>query len=137
MSNPLTSVTGVVEAEIHNPEAECPQSGEQIQPPFGIARNAPSPSNGETAAVTKQPIQQCSEETRTILEVAAYGCTVWLRMSNWGKVNDTLEPRERSLAYSVGRRLREGNLPSFRQARWAKAIMAKVMESGFDTTAIE
>ena len=35
-SSALTPVTGVAEAEIHDPEAESPQSGEQMPPPFGI-----------------------------------------------------------------------------------------------------
>jgi hypothetical protein len=35
---------------------------------------------------------------------------MWLRMSNWGRVNKVLEPRERSLVYNVGKRLREDNL---------------------------
>ena len=42
-----------------------------------------------------------SEEDAVIAAVAAYDCKLWLRMSRWAKVNEILEPRERSLAYSV------------------------------------
>jgi hypothetical protein len=75
------------------------------------------------------------DELQTIVEVAAYEFGMWLRMSNWAKVNSVLEPRERSLVYSVGRRLREGNLPTFRQAKWAKAILEAAKQHGFDPTA--
>ena len=75
----------------------------------------------------------------TINEVdkAAYDCKLWLRMSRWAKVNEILEPRERSLAYSVGKRLRAGVLPTIRQARWAQAIWANALQLGFDITATD
>jgi very-short-patch-repair endonuclease len=82
-------------------------------------------------------VEENPEESQAISEITAYGASMWLRMSKWAKVNSILEPRERSLVYSVGSRLRGGTLPTFRQARWAKAILETAKQSGFDTTALD
>jgi hypothetical protein len=72
---------------------------------------------------------------RPVAEVAAYGAGMWLRLANWAQVNDVLEPRERDVVYNVGKRLREGPLPSIKQARWAIDILEKAKRFGFDPCA--
>jgi hypothetical protein len=92
-----------------------------------------SSAAGEGGAAD-QPAPKLCEEDAIIAAVTAYGCQMWLRMSRWARINEFLEPRERSLAYSVGKRLREGVWPTIRQARWAQAIVAKAVQLGFDLT---
>jgi hypothetical protein len=96
-----------------------------------------SPSGGVETAATVQEDQPLSEEEAIVAQVAACDCSVWLRMSRWGRLNNLLEPRERSLVYNVGRRLREGALPTIRQSRRARAILTKAVQLGFDPTAAE
>lgn len=57
---------------------------------------------------------------------------VWFALSRWAKVNDELQPKERSLAYSIGRVLSNGNSPSTKQAKWAVDILERAKQAGFD-----
>ena len=61
----------------------------------------------------------------------------WFALSHWAKVNDELQPKERSLAYSVGKVLNNGNMPSPRQAKWAVDILQRAEASGFDAKNVE
>jgi len=102
---------------------------------------SPETSDAEQVAVstgegTDSP-EALSEDDRIIQAVVACGETMWLRMSRWGKVNDTLTPRERHFVYDVGRRIREGRPPTIRQARWAAKIIQQAIELGFDVDATE
>jgi hypothetical protein len=120
---------------------EYPQQngGTLGQQPLQPARSdqADSPSASMETEATVETNRPLSEEEAVIAAVAACGCSVWLRMSRWARLNEVLEPRERSLVYNVGRRLREGMLPTIRQLRWAQAILAKAVQLGFDPTATE
>ena len=62
---------------------------------------------------------------------------MWLGLSKWAKEKGVLEPRERALAYGVGKRLRNSVLPTIKQAKWAVIILEKAKQSGFDPTAMD
>jgi len=89
-------------------------------------------ANAEEASATAQPNGVRSEEQHTIDEIVAHGFETWLKLAHWAKVNDVLEPKERSLSYNVGDRIRRGTGPSFAQARWAKTIFERARELGFE-----
>jgi very-short-patch-repair endonuclease len=76
--------------------------------------------------------EELSNDALVIHEVVEYGESVWLRLSRWGKVNETLTPKERKFVYDVGRRIRDGSEPTIRQARWAIKILEEAMENGFE-----
>lgn len=65
------------------------------------------------------------------------GAETWFALSHWAKGNDKLQPKERSLAYSVGKVLSKGNMPSSKQAKWAVDILGIAEAAGFDANAIE
>jgi hypothetical protein len=121
--------TGDAESPGHAPE---PSARNEVgdTPPFGKDDADERPDDDNEAA---QPDKR-SVEQETVDEVVAQGFETWLRLSHWAKVNDLLEPRERSLAYNVGNRIRREIEPSFPQALWAKAILEKVIEAGFDVS---
>jgi len=104
---------------------------------------APPPEVGDAqgeAANTADDTQSdepVSEDERAIRTVVAFGECMWLRMSKWGKVNDTLTLKERKFVYDVGRYIREGWEPTIRQARWALKIAAQAIQLGFDPAASE
>jgi hypothetical protein len=61
----------------------------------------------------------------------------WFALSHWAKVNDKLQPKERSLAYSVGKALSQGNMPSSKQANWAVDILGRATADGFDPAKVK
>ena len=69
--------------------------------------------------------------------VSRMGAETWFALSHWAKGNDKLQPKERSLAYSVGKVLSKGNMPSSKQAKWAVDILGIAEAAGFDANAIE
>ena len=94
-------------------------------------------AEGRSTAEEPQPDESLSEDERSIQTVVAFGDSMWLRMSKWGKVNDTLTPKERKFVYDVGQYIREGWQPTIRQARWALKIAAQAIQLGFDPAASE
>ena len=63
--------------------------------------------------------------------VANIDANTWFQLSHWAKVNDQLQPKERSLAYSIGKVLSQGSMPSPKQANWAVEILQRAREAGF------
>lgn len=91
----------------------------------------PTADEEEEATATSQPTTGPSEEQQTIDGIVARGFEMWLKLAHWAKVNDVLEPKERSLTYNVGDRIRRGIEPSLAQARWARSIFERASELGF------
>ena len=94
-----------------------------------------SPSIEEDATTPEQPDKRSAQQ-QTIDMIVSRGSEIWLRLSRWGKVSELLEPRERSLAYCVGDRIRREVEPSFAQAKWARTIFLKAVEAGFDVSEV-
>lgn len=72
------------------------------------------------------------DDDRIIRDVVAFGYVMWMRLSRWGKENETLNRRERKFVYDVGRHIREQWPLTIRQARWAATILEEAIQSGFD-----
>jgi hypothetical protein len=60
---------------------------------------------------------------------------MWMRLSRWGKENETLNRRERKFVYDVGRHIRQEWPLTTRQARWAAMILEEAIQRGFDMNA--
>ncbi|MGI8729270.1 MAG: AIPR family protein [Solirubrobacteraceae bacterium] len=71
------------------------------------------------------------EEQRSIDTVAAFGSDAWLALSSWAKETGNLQPWERSLAFSLGKLVRQGRTPSRKQATQGKRILDEAQRLGF------
>jgi hypothetical protein len=80
---------------------------------------------------TKVP-DASDENDRIIRDVVGFGYVMWMRLSRWGKENETLNRRERKFVYDVGRHIRQEWPLTIRQARWAAMILEEAIQNGFD-----
>jgi very-short-patch-repair endonuclease len=111
--------------------------GASETPPFAIEVAAATQQTPKVTYTLPATNGVNAAELQVIVEIVACGEKMWLRLSNWGRVNNMLTPRERKFAYNVGDLLRRGDLPSFRQANWAKDILETAKQHGFDTAATD
>jgi hypothetical protein len=72
-----------------------------------------------------------AEEQALIAWATGVDSEIWKAISRWGKLTKSLEPWERSIAYSVGRTIGGGKNPSRKQAVQAKKIYDKAEKLGF------
>ena len=71
------------------------------------------------------------EEESLVRNVAATAAGDWFAVSSWAKETNSLQPWQRSLAYSVGTRLGRGMNPTVKQARQAVRLMQEAERLGF------
>lgn len=71
------------------------------------------------------------EDRELITKVKAISASVWLEMSRWAKVTNSLKPYQRGILYSVGDALRKGREPSGKQARQALIAFEESVRRGF------
>jgi very-short-patch-repair endonuclease len=89
------------------------------------------------AAARLQVPNASDENDRIIRDVVGFGYVMWMRLSRWGKENETLNRRERKFVYDVGRHIRQQWPLTIRQARWAATILEEATQNGFDMHAPE
>ncbi len=77
------------------------------------------------------------EEQRAIETARAIGGDGWFALSRWAKETDNLQPWERSLAFSLGKLVRQGRVPSRKQATQATRILSEAERLGFRPDAQE
>lgn len=70
------------------------------------------------------------EELALIVEVAEIPAEVWFRISKWAKETDNLQGWQRGIAYSMGKLLGSGRVPSRKQAVQAKKILENAERLG-------
>jgi hypothetical protein len=70
-------------------------------------------------------------DLQTIAKVKELGSRLWLELSNWAKVTNTLEGWQRGIVYAVGDRLRKGREPSRKQATQALRAFEVAQAKGF------
>ncbi|MBK8293664.1 MAG: AIPR family protein [Solirubrobacterales bacterium] len=83
-----------------------------------------SNGNGPSAVITDDP---------SVAECQALGPEAWFALSNWAKETGNLAPWQRSLAYSLGKRLNRGNPPTLRQGQQGKRVLDEAKRLGFTT----
>ena len=120
-------------------------------PPFNVAstidqavpKDITAPDDSRTAVTLPQELafdadarlqvpEPLVDDDRIIRDVVAFGYVMWMRLSRWGKENDTLNRRERKFVYDVGRHIRQEWPLTIRQARWAAMILQEAIQIGFD-----
>ncbi len=80
-------------------------------------------------------VEVASPENNALIEdISRVDFNVWLEISSWAKETNNLKPWQRSLAYSIGKLLRKGLKPSFKQAKHGKVILHRATELGFSPT---
>lgn len=72
------------------------------------------------------------EERRLIEELAKVPPEVWFRISKWAKETDNLQGWQRGIAYSMGKLLAAGRMPSRKQAVQARKILDDAERLGCD-----
>jgi hypothetical protein len=71
------------------------------------------------------------EEQRAVDTVSAAGAEAWFALSRWAKQTENLQPWERSLAFSLGKVVRQGRTPSRKQAVQGERILEEARRLGF------
>lgn len=66
-----------------------------------------------------------------IAKVMAAGAEWWLTLSTWARQTNNLQPWQRGIAYSIGKRIRQEREPSRRQAVQGVEIMEEAERLGF------
>lgn len=66
-----------------------------------------------------------------IVKVISAGADWWLMLSTWARQTNNLQPWQRGIAYSIGRRIQQGREPSRRQAVQGVRIMEEAERLGF------
>lgn len=56
---------------------------------------------------------------------------IWFNIASWAKRTDSLLPKQRGIAFSIGRILSEGGIPTVKQCYAAKRIMSEAHRLGF------
>lgn len=79
-------------------------------------------SNDGESAVTDDP---------AVAECHALGSEAWFELSNWARETGNLAPWQRSLAYSLGKRISKGNPPSLKQGQQGKRVLDEAKRLGF------
>jgi len=85
---------------------------------------------------TSKPIRidgrEPSEEEKQLIEwTSSIGVDIWLKISRWGKLANTLESWEKGISYSIGKIISRGGKPSIKQAIQARKIYDKAFKMGF------
>jgi hypothetical protein len=57
----------------------------------------------------------------------------WFALSHWARETSSLQPWQRSLAYSLGRLVGRGAVPSEKQAKQGVVILDEALALGFRT----
>lgn len=70
-----------------------------------------------------------------IVEASAIPAETWFAVSHWAKETSTLQPWQRSLAFSLGRLSARGSAPSVKQARQGVRLLGEAQRLGFDVRA--
>lgn len=86
-----------------------------------------------TKATSRMSIgEELSDEERLGLEVVmSVSGESWKAVSSWAKQTDTLQPWQRSLAFSLGNLIMAGKTPSRKQVVQGAIILAEVRRLGF------
>jgi hypothetical protein len=71
------------------------------------------------------------EEEGPIREATKISADTWYRLSNWAAKTDSLQPWQRSLAYSLGQRVSANVEPTFKQATQGLRALEDALRLGF------
>ncbi len=86
-------------------------------------------SEAECAPYLEKSVDPAVETARQ--DVCSLTAKHWFALSKWAKERTFLEGWERSIAFSIGRRLANGTLPSDKQSMQGSRILARARELGF------
>lgn len=83
----------------------------------------------------RNPGEQLAEldedERRMVQEVMAHPASMWMELVMWSKQTDVLQGWQRSILFSVARRLQTGLPPSVKQAKQVLKALDQAREKGF------
>ncbi len=71
------------------------------------------------------------EESALVTTVGEIDAEVWFRLSNWAKETGNLQPWQRSLAYSLGKRASQTTAPTVKQATQGSKMLEEARRLGF------
>ena len=92
-----------------------------------------------TASVRRESVafeNVTPQQQAAIKAVCAIDAQVWLSVSSWAKQTESLLPWQRSLAYSIGKLLRDGRIPSVKQAKHGVNLLVEAENVGFRHVAL-
>jgi hypothetical protein len=72
-----------------------------------------------------------ASEQKLIDEIARIPAEKWLALSHWAKETDNLQSWQRSIAYTLGQRAKQGREPTRKQAVQAQVILEEAERLGF------
>jgi hypothetical protein len=86
---------------------------------------------GRRETVDTGIIAVSEEEKLLIEEMAKIPSDTWFAISNWAKITNNLQPWQRRLAYSLGKRIVQKQAPTNKQAMRGKEILQEAERLGF------
>lgn len=106
-------------------------SGRELQIPEAVERILVK--RDPNARKTKHTLEDQSTlaEDARITAVSAVAAETWFSLSAWAKDTQSLQPWERSLAFTLGRNAGQGKAPSPKQALHGERILAEANSLGF------
>ena len=70
-------------------------------------------------------------QKRVIDEMKEVSADVWFSINKWGKGSFVLTPRENAFIAQMGFRIKRGSDVSYKQAKWALALLEKAKANGW------
>lgn len=102
------------------------------QPPQALVAELDTGSKRTRTTSTGSIGEQLTPEELEAMEaVLAVSGSTWLALSSWARETDTLQSWQRSIAFSLGKLLNAGRMPSRKQAVQGEKILHEAKRRGF------
>ena len=77
------------------------------------------------------------QEAELIARVASVPASTWFELSHWARETSNLSGWQRSIAFSIGKRISNGQKPSRKQAMHGERILSEAERLGFKLSTVE
>lgn len=99
--------------------------------PSALAAELTSEAEDGTTVGNSNRWRRTAADPEDLARVVAVEAETWFELSSWARETDSLQPWQRSLAYSLGRLAGRGIEPSAKQARQGVIILNEILALGF------
>jgi hypothetical protein len=99
--------------------------------PAALAAELTAEAQGGTTVAGPTGRTTSTADPEDLARVMAVEAETWFGLSRWARETDSLQPWQRSLAYSLGRLANRGSEPSAKQAKQGVVILDEAMALGF------
>jgi hypothetical protein len=141
----ITELSHPIHQIIANPTGRVRNSGEWTKKldcwkaVEEVKWSIPSRLNSELIAVSRGSVPSVStlspepteKDLNEVAEAQAISADTWFAIAHWARVTDNLQPWQRSLAFSIGKRVGSGEDVTIKQAVQGKRLFSEALRLGF------